>query len=91
MPSSVIRHFRYDEARRELTITFVSGKAYFYCDVPQPVAQALAAAQSKGQFFNENIRDRYGYAEVSGPRREIRRNGDARALKRNARRRSRSG
>jgi len=91
MPSSVIRRFRYDAARRELTITFVSGKVYVYRDVPEAVVRQLTAAPSKGQFFNENIRDRYAYAEVSGPRGEIPRNGDARAITRKALRRSRSG
>jgi KTSC domain len=64
MPSSVIRRFRYDETRHELAITFVSGKIYVYFEVPEAVVQELAAAPSKGQFFNRNIRDRYPYAEV---------------------------
>jgi KTSC domain-containing protein len=67
MPSSVIRRFRYDPARRELAITFVSGKVYVYRDVPEAIVEELTAASSRGQFFNKNIRDCYAYAEVIQP------------------------
>jgi len=65
MPSSVIRDFEYDPRRRELEITFVSGKVYLYSDVPSDVFQAFVAAKSKGQFFNKYIRDCYAYGEVA--------------------------
>ncbi len=61
MPSSVIRTFRYDPTRRELAITFVSGKVYVYRDVPPMISKALARATSRGAFFNAFIRDCYAF------------------------------
>jgi lysyl-tRNA synthetase class 2 len=65
MPSSVIRFFRYAPDRRELTVTFVSGRVYVYEDVPDEVAAAFKNARSKGAFFNQQIRDRYACREVT--------------------------
>jgi hypothetical protein len=68
MPSTAIRYFRYDAARRELQVTFVTGRRYVYDDVPQDVSEAFKAAFSKGTFFNQKIRDRYTYREVEPER-----------------------
>jgi lysyl-tRNA synthetase class 2 len=62
MPSSVIRDFTYDAAKRRLDIRFVSGRRYSYHDVPAEVARAMRRASSKGQFFNARIRDRYRFS-----------------------------
>ena len=59
MPSSVIKAWRYDAASRDLTITFVSGRAYAYQGVPADIAQGLRLSFAKGEFFNSAIRDRY--------------------------------
>lgn len=59
MPSSVIRRFSYDEAARRLRVSFVSGAVYEYEAVPPEVAEAWAAAASKGRFFGVHIRNRY--------------------------------
>lgn len=64
MSSSVIRAFRYDETRRRLTVTFVSGDVYAYLDVPPMEAEGLAAASSKGRFFAERIRERFAFERV---------------------------
>ena len=64
MPSSVIRDYDYDDARRVLEITFVSGRVYAYRDVPQEVFEELQMARSKGEFFNRHIRDGFAYSEV---------------------------
>jgi hypothetical protein len=68
MPSTVIRYFRYDAAKRELDITFVTGRRYIYEDVPPQVSDAFRSAFSKGTFFNGEIRDRYGFREVTRER-----------------------
>jgi hypothetical protein len=60
--SSVIRFFRYDPRERALHITFTSGKTYIYLDVPPKVYDAFLKADSKGEFFNEEIRDQYSFA-----------------------------
>jgi hypothetical protein len=65
MPSTAIRSFRYNSARRKLHVTFVTGRRYAYADVPPDVADAFRAADSKGTFFNREIRDRYAYSEVA--------------------------
>jgi KTSC domain len=65
MPSTVIRRFHYDPARRELQVTFVTGRRYVYDDVPPGVVDAFRAAFSKGTFFNREIRDRYACREVT--------------------------
>jgi KTSC domain len=65
MPSTAIRSFRYNSAKRELQVTFVTGRRYAYADVPPDVADAFRAALSKGTFFNREIRDRYAYREVA--------------------------
>jgi hypothetical protein len=64
MPSSVIRRFDYDEPRRRLRVTFVSGDVYEYEGVPPEVNRAFRKAFSKGRFFGPNIRDRYPYRRV---------------------------
>jgi hypothetical protein len=70
MPSSVIRSFSYNARDRTLDVLFVSGLRYRYADVPEDIAQDLAAAPSKGGYFNDHIRDRYDYERRRSPRRE---------------------
>ena len=65
MPSTAIRYFRYDSTKRELQVTFVTGRRYIYDDVPPDVFDAFRVAFSKGTFFNHEIRDRYTYREVT--------------------------
>lgn len=61
MPSSVIRSYRYDRARRALDIVFQSRRRYTYRDVPETTYEAMKAAFSKGEFFNAHIRDHYPF------------------------------
>ena len=68
MPSTAIRHFRYDAAKRELQVTFVTGRRYAYYDVPPEVYEAFRTVSSKGTFFNREIRDHYAYREISHKR-----------------------
>ena len=42
-----------------LTIWFAQGKPYNYYGVPESVYLALLQAPSKGEYFNDHIRDRY--------------------------------
>ncbi len=59
----------YDDDRHELDITFVGGKTYRYLKVPSEIYDGLLDADSKGAFFNEHIKDKFGYREVvSRPR-----------------------
>jgi hypothetical protein len=68
MPSSAIRNLFYVPAKRELWVTFVSGRRYVYAEVPLDVFDAFKTAPSRGTFFNHEIRDRYAYREVTRER-----------------------
>lgn len=66
MPSSVIRGWTYDAARRWLDVTFVSGRRYRYLEVPPEIAEGLRVARSKGDYFNAEVRDRFTYVRRIG-------------------------
>jgi KTSC domain-containing protein len=61
MPSTVIRSFTYHAAQNQLEITFQSGRRYVYERVPPEIYEAMKKAFSKGEFFNEHIRDRFTF------------------------------
>jgi len=65
MPSTAIRTLFYDPAKRELWVTFVSGRRYVYAEVPPDVFDAFKTASSRAAFFNHEIRDRYRFREVT--------------------------
>jgi hypothetical protein len=59
----------YDEDDAELDITFTSGKTYRYLHVPLEIYVDLLDAESKGEYFNDNIKDVFVCAEVRSRRR----------------------
>lgn len=61
MPSSVIRNFRYRPNEQALDITFVSGRTYRYLRVPPKVYEDMRTSFSKGEFFNQHIRDHFTF------------------------------
>ena len=65
MPSTAIAEIGYDHERERLTVTFVTGRIYEYVDVPPEVAASFQSAFSKGTFFNNYIRDRYDFRELT--------------------------
>jgi hypothetical protein len=63
--SSLIRSVGYDPAGSVLEVEFVeNNRVYAYYDVPWSVYEELLAAESKGIYFNELIRDVYAYEEI---------------------------
>jgi hypothetical protein len=64
MPSTVIRRFDYQPERRELEVTFITGRRYLYLDVSEQAVDEFRAASSKGAHFNRYIRDRYPFCEL---------------------------
>ena len=64
MPSAVIQRFDYAPDRRELTVTFTTGRVYVYEEVPVEVAESFRSAFAKGRYFNARIRDRFACREV---------------------------
>ena len=65
MESRAIRYFAYDAPHRELEVTFTTGRRYVYFDVPPKIHQAFADAESKGIFFNTQIRPHFRYRELT--------------------------
>ena len=59
--SQAIDEIAYDAARSTLFVRFAHGGWYRYFAVPSAVSGAFLAAESKGRFFHEHIRDRYAF------------------------------
>ena len=57
--SSSIEQIGYDQASMELHIQFLKAGLYVYRDVPQHVFEELLVADSKGSYFNRNIKPVY--------------------------------
>jgi hypothetical protein len=66
--SSVMTFVKYDDDACELDITFTSGKTYRYLEVPAEIYDGLLDAESKGEYFNDNIKDAFVYSEVKSRR-----------------------
>jgi hypothetical protein len=64
MPSTVIAAIAYDNERRILRVTFVSGLVYEYMEVPEEVYTAFRSSGTKGIFLNREIRNKYTYKKV---------------------------
>lgn len=62
--STTMRSVGYEARSRILEIEFDSGAVYQYLGAPARVYEQLIAAESKGRYFNREIRDRYQYVEV---------------------------
>ena len=62
--SSSIASLGYDAAVRRLEVEFTNHRVYQYFGVQESVYEHLLAAESRGQFFNHEIRDRYAYKRV---------------------------
>jgi hypothetical protein len=59
--STTLTAVAYDSASQVLQLNFRSGAIYYYFGVPVGVYQDLMAADSKGSYFNQNIRNRFPY------------------------------
>jgi lysyl-tRNA synthetase class 2 len=59
----------YESKSKILEIEFQSGAVYQYLDVPKRVHEGLRQAESKGQYFNGEIRDEYAFVRVGARRR----------------------
>jgi len=62
--SKVLKSVGYDKATGILEVEFKNGGLYEYSDVSPEEYAALMLATSKGQYFGEQIRDRYRYRRV---------------------------
>ena len=57
--SSWIENFAYVPNKSELSIQTKHGDTYTYADVPFKVADAMADAESVGEYHNQNPRGKY--------------------------------
>jgi KTSC domain-containing protein len=66
--SSAILRIWYEPIDEALFVTFVGGKTYAYEGVPGQLCRSFLAAESRGRFFNVNIRDHYPHRLVKSRR-----------------------
>jgi lysyl-tRNA synthetase, class II len=59
--STVIKSFDYDAEKKILKVEFSNGSIYLYRDVPQVIYKDLNDSPSKGQYFNNQIKDKFGF------------------------------
>jgi hypothetical protein len=71
--STTMRSVGYETSDKILEIEFQSGMVYQYLDVPRKVYEDLIGAESKGQYFNGEIRDAYECVRLGSGRRAARR------------------
>jgi hypothetical protein len=63
--SSTFRAVGYDKRLNVLELEFHTGRIYQYFLVPMRVHEELMQAESLGVYFNREIRDKYGYIEIT--------------------------
>jgi KTSC domain len=66
--SSTLTTVAYDRAGQVLRLEFRSRAVYCYFGVPPSLHQDLLAADSKGSYFNRNIRGRFPYLRLADGR-----------------------
>lgn len=59
-----ISDIRYDEERAKLFVRFHDGDEYVYVGVPGEVHRSFIDADSKSQFFDYEIRDRFPFNKL---------------------------
>jgi lysyl-tRNA synthetase class 2 len=59
--STAISSFDYDVEKKILKVIFGNGSVYKYLDVPETIYKEFKETTSVGQYFNSNIRDKFGF------------------------------
>lgn len=62
--SSNIVSAGYSATTKIMEVEFQSGKVYQYLDVPENIYQDFMTAESKGEFFHDNILKEFDFREV---------------------------
>jgi hypothetical protein len=62
--STLLRSVGYDPATATLELELRRGRIYQFYEVPEETLRELLAADSKGRYFNANIKDQYPYRRV---------------------------
>jgi len=55
--STVIKKMNFDNIRKDLSVHFRNGSVYIYTPVSEEFYNKLKDSESKGKFFNKNIKD----------------------------------
>lgn len=63
--SSALRSVGYDPRTHTLETQLTSDRVYRYFNCPPEVFEALMHADSKGEFYNKQIRDHYPFKRVA--------------------------
>jgi hypothetical protein len=58
LDSSFVRRISYDSKRKELTVQLLNN-IYIYENFPNKKAIEFINSESKGKYFNQNIKDEY--------------------------------
>lgn len=59
--SSAISYTVYNSEKQDLTVYFTNGYESTYTGVPNEVYESFKTSDSKGKFFNENIKNAYSF------------------------------
>ena len=62
--SSDIHAIGYDAETQTLEVEFIKGAVYQYTGVPANEHEAIMNADSKGRYFNANIKGRYPHTKL---------------------------
>lgn len=62
--STLLSWVAYAPHQHRLQLGFRRGEVYNYLDVPESIYRDLLAADSKGRYFNQNIRNLYRTQQV---------------------------
>lgn len=63
LSSSNLAACDYDEAAREMSVTFNSGAVYVYSGVPREVYDGLVASPTPGSYFWRHVRGSYTHRQ----------------------------
>lgn len=64
--SSNLQSVGYDSETKTLEVQFnYADRIYHYLEVPQEIFDGLMAAESKGKFLQQNVKNRYEYELIT--------------------------
>ena len=65
--STLLARVRYEPCQSTLQLEFRNGAVYRYLAVPGDIYHGLLSADSKGTYFNRNIRNRFAFVLLRRP------------------------
>ena len=71
LDSTSLNTVRYLEPQALMELEFKSGEVYRYLGVPAATYRGLLGAESKGKYFNCQIRNRFSYTRIGKQRQTI--------------------